>query len=133
MTENVFVTTSRQFLRCLVSTYGDKCIKISYIMASYLLSLGRLCNAVLVRFEEMNDDLGICVRLSISPSTDDALFRSQHLKDQVSELSTARFFSIIWKALLPNCSSRLRRQQLNGLSPKCRKAGTDKANPTFGA
>jgi hypothetical protein len=56
-------------------------------------------SAVLVRFEEMNDDLGMCVWLSISPSTHDALFRSQHLKDQVSELSTARFFSIPWKAL----------------------------------
>jgi len=76
VTENVFVTTSRQFLRCLVSTYGDKCIKVTYIMAPYLLSLGRLCNAVLVRFEKMNDNLGMCVRLSISPSTDDALFRS---------------------------------------------------------
>jgi len=40
-------------------------------------------SAVLVRFEEMNDDLGMCVWLSISPSTHDALFRSQHPEGRI--------------------------------------------------
>jgi len=73
----------------------------------YFLSLGRLCNAILVSFEEVNDNLGMCVRLSISPSTHDALFRSQRLEDQLNVLLNARISSILWKALSLNFSSLL--------------------------
>ena len=82
---------------------------------------------------EVNDNLGMCVRLSISTSTHDALFRSQHLEDQLCVLSNARVFSILWKALLLNFSSLLRRQQSNGLAPQFSKEGIHKANRTFGA
>ena len=37
---------------------------------------GQVVHSVLVRFEEMNDDLGMCIGLSISPCTHDILFRS---------------------------------------------------------
>ena len=40
---------------------------------------GQDLNSLLVRFEEMNDDLGMCIGLSISPSTHDVLFRSLRL------------------------------------------------------
>ena len=40
---------------------------------------GQVVHSVLVRFEEMNDDLGMCIGLSVSPSTHDVLFRSLRL------------------------------------------------------
>ena len=40
---------------------------------------GQVVHSVLVRFEEMNDDLGMCIGLSISPSTHDVLLRSLRL------------------------------------------------------
>ena len=40
---------------------------------------GQVVHSVLVRFEEINDDLGMCIGLSISPSTHDVLLRSLRL------------------------------------------------------
>ena len=40
---------------------------------------GQVLHSFLVRFEEMNDDLGMCIRLSISPSTHDVPLRSLRL------------------------------------------------------